>query len=185
MSSSVPPSLGGSRAFTLAAWNICCGRNTGLTSAAKGWAQMGVGLAVSTETKVTDNHHSHPTSGYKILALKVISHSQGGIALLWGENNGGYKVELAQICMPNLLTFQLIIGDERFYCMGIYIPPTDTMGVEDLRGAWDACPEGCIPIFLGDLNVNVRAPHDEKNELIVDLLDEINIVDMSRKFAPQ
>jgi hypothetical protein len=69
--------------------------------------------------------------------------------------------------------------------MGIYIPPTDTMGVEDLRGAWDACPEGCIPIFLGDLNVNVRAPHDEKNELIVDLLDKINLVDMSRKFAPQ
>jgi hypothetical protein len=55
--SSVPPSLGGSGAFALAAWNIRCERNAGLSSAAKGLAQMGVGLAVLTETKVTDDCH--------------------------------------------------------------------------------------------------------------------------------
>ena len=49
-----PPSPGGGGAFTLTAWNIRCGHNAGLTSAAKGLAQMGVGFAVVTETKITD-----------------------------------------------------------------------------------------------------------------------------------
>ncbi len=79
----------------------------------------------------------------------------------------------------------MVTGDERFYCSGIYIPPTDTMGVEDLRAAWEACPEGCIPIVLGDLNVDFRDPCDERDELVVDLLDKINLVDTSRKFSPR
>ena len=60
--------------------------------------------------------------------------------------------------MPNLLTFQLITGDKQFFCMGVYIPPTDTMGVEDLWAAWEACPAGCTPLVLGDLNIDFRDP---------------------------
>jgi hypothetical protein len=108
----VPPSPGGGGAFTFAAWNIRCGHNAGLTSAAKGLVQMGVGLAVLMEIKVTDDCHPHLASGYKILTLKAMSHNQGGIALLWKENHGEYKVESARICMPNLLTFQLVTGDK-------------------------------------------------------------------------
>jgi len=130
--SSAPPLPGGSGAFTLAAWNIRCGRNAGLTSAAKGLVQMGVGLAVVTETTITDARYTRLTSGHKILASRAGSHNQGGIALLWKEDHQGFEVESAKILTPNLLTFQLVTGDERFYCMGIYLPPTDTMGVEDL-----------------------------------------------------
>ncbi len=147
---------------------------------AKGLLQMGVGLAVLTETKVIDNRHPNLTSGCKILASKAMSHNQGRIALLWQENHGGFEVKSAQICTPNLLTFQLVTGNKQFYCMGIYIPPTDMMGVEDLRAAWEACPEGCIPIVLGDLNINFRDPRDKRDKLVVDLLDKINLVDTSR-----
>jgi hypothetical protein len=182
--SSAPPSPGGSRAFTLAAWNIRCGRNSGLSSVAKGLAQMSVGLAVLIETKVTDDCHPCLASGYKILASKATSHNQGGIALLWKENHGGYEVESANIITPNLLTFQLITGDAQFHCMGIYVPPTDTVGVEDLRAAWEACPAGCTPIVLGDLNINFRDPRNKREELIVNLLNYINIVDTSRQFVP-
>ena len=83
-----------------------------------------------------------------------MSHNQGGIALLWTENNWGFEVDSAKIVTLNLLTFLLITGNEQFYCMGVYIPPTDTMGVEDLQAAWEACPEGCMPLILGDLNIN-------------------------------
>ena len=88
----------------------------GLTSVAKGLAQMGVGLAVLTETELTDNPHAPLASGFKIFTSKVTSHNQGGIALLWKENHPGYKVESACIVMPNLLTFQLVTGGEQFYC---------------------------------------------------------------------
>ncbi len=68
--------------------------------------------------------------------------------------------------------------------MGIYIPPTDTMGVEDLWAAWEACPEGCIPLVLGDLNICFSELRDEREEVIRDLLDDINLVDTSRRFMP-
>jgi hypothetical protein len=181
----VPPLPGGSGAFTLAAWNICCGRNAGLSSGAKRLAQMGVSLAISTETKVTDDRHPCLASGYKIHASKVASNNQGGIALLWKMNCRDYEVELAHIMMPNLLSFQLVTGNKQFYCMGVYIPPTDTMGVGDLWAAWEACPVGCTPLVLGDLYINFSDPWNEQEELIVDLLDDINIVDASRRFALQ
>ena len=97
----------------------------------------------------------------------------------------GCEIELARIVTPNLLTFQLVTGNEQFYCMGIYIPPTDAMGVEDLWAAWEACPVGCIPLVLGDLNINFGEPRNKQEELIVDLLDDINIVDTPRRFTPR
>jgi hypothetical protein len=119
---------------------------------------MGVGSAVLMETKVADDLHPCLASGYKILALKAASHNQGGIALLWKENCGEYEVELARVVMPNLLMFQLVTSNKQFYCMGVYVPPTDTMGVEDLWTAWEACQAGCTPLVLGDLNINFRDP---------------------------
>ena len=145
---------------------------------------MGVGLAVLTETKLMDDHYTRLASGFKILTSKATSHNQGGIALLWKENHPGYEVESAQTTMPNLLTFQLITDDKQFYCMGTYIPPTDTMGLEDLRAAWEACPAGCIPLVLGDLNIDFGEPRNKREEHIVDLLDDINLVDTSRRFTP-
>jgi len=69
--------------------------------------------------------------------------------------------------------------------MGVYIPPTDTMGVEDLRAAWEACPEGCMPLILGDLNFNFGEPQDERDEVIRDLIDDIDLVDASRRYTPR
>jgi hypothetical protein len=167
LTSLAPPLSGGCGTFSVAAWNIHCGRNAGLASAAKGLAQMGVTVAVLTEMKITDDCYPHFLSGFKVLSSKAASRYQGGIALLWREGHQGVEVEAARILTPNLLTFQLVMGDKRFYCMGVYIPPNDTMGVEDLRSAWEACPDGCIPIILGDLNINFWDPRDEREELIV------------------
>jgi hypothetical protein len=43
--------------------------------------------------------------------------------------------------------------------------------MEDLRRAVEACPTGCKLLIMGDLNVNVRFPGDEREEVIIDLLD--------------
>ena len=66
-----------------------------------------------------------------------------------------------------------------------YTSPTDMMGVEDLQAAWEACPEGCIPLILGGLNINFNEPRDKREEVIRDLLDDINLVDTSRQFTPR
>jgi hypothetical protein len=43
--------------------------------------------------------------------------------------------------------------------------------VEDILRAAEACPAGFKLLVMGDLNVNVRFPRDEREEVIVDLLD--------------
>ena len=63
-----------------------------------------------------------------------------------------------------------------------YIPPNDTMGVDARRQAWEACPADCIPLVMGDLNINFEHPRNAREEAIADLLDEINLVDTSCKF---
>jgi hypothetical protein len=56
MSASLTPSLPeGSGTFSVATWNIRSEWRAGLAAAAKGLRQMGVGCAVLTETKLTDD----------------------------------------------------------------------------------------------------------------------------------
>ena len=69
--------------------------------------------------------------------------------------------------------------------MGIYILPTYMMGVDDLQAAWEACPTGCVPILLRDLNINFRDPRNKREELIMDLLDNINLIDTLRQYTPR
>ena len=66
--------------------------------------------------------------------------------------------------------------------MGTYIPPNYHLGVEEVGAALDKCPTGCTPIVIGYLNTNVEFPRDEREETIVDLLDEYNFTDSSRRF---
>jgi hypothetical protein len=120
-----------------------------MTSAAKRLEQMGVRLAVLTETKLTDDRYTRLASGFKILASKTTSHNQGGIALLWKESHLGYEVELARIATSNLPTFQLVTGNKRFYCMGIYILPTDTWGWNIFRLLGKPVQRAASPLSWG------------------------------------
>jgi hypothetical protein len=141
-----------------------------LTFAAKGLAKMGVGCAILLEMKISSDCYTLMTSGYKVLLTKAPSKHQGGIALLWQPEHAGFEVEATKIMTPNLITFRLVTGDERYYVMGMYIPPNDTGGGDDLRAAWEACPTS-----ISTLNTP-----DEREAAIADLLDEINLVDTSQ-----
>jgi hypothetical protein len=178
-----PPSSGGCGTFSVLAWNIRCGRGNGLTFAAKGLAKMGVGCAILSEIKITNDRYTRMTLGYKVLVTKAPSKHQGGIALLWQPDREAFEVEAPKVVTSNLITFQLVTGNQQYYVIGIYIPPNDTEGGHDLRAAWEACPANCHPIVMGNLNINVGNPRDDREANIVDLLDEINLVDTSRKLT--
>jgi hypothetical protein len=181
--SSASPWSGDSRTFSLTMWNIQCRQNTGLTSAAKGLVQMGVNCAVLTKVEITNNKYPRCVSGFKVISSKATSHSQGGIALLWNEGHASFKVEAEKNVTPNLLIFQLVTGYKQFYVMGAYIPSNDTTGVDVLRMAWASCLTNCIPLVLGDLNINFEHSQDARQEQITNLLDKTNLVNTSQKIS--
>ena len=113
LASLAPPSLGGRRTFSVAAWNIGCGQGHGLTFAAKGLAKMGVRCAILSEMKITDDRYTCMMSGYKVLVTKSPSKHKGGIALLWQPDHEGFEVEATRVVTPNRITFQLVTGDEQ------------------------------------------------------------------------
>ncbi len=83
---------------------------------------------------------------------------------------------------PNMLSFQLVLGATRWYIVGCYIPPNDLTTLTHIEQAWQACPRGCLPILLGDLNVNLAAPRDERDETIAKQVDAMALSDMSAHF---
>ncbi len=83
-----------------------------MKQAAAGLAQMGIGVAVLTKTKFVNDQYPKTVAGYTIMSSKVASCSQGGVALVWREDNLKFEVELVLFHGPNMLTFQLMMGDK-------------------------------------------------------------------------
>jgi hypothetical protein len=89
------------------------------------------------------------------------------------------------IVSPNFLKFQLVTGENHFFTIGVYIPPNDTMGLDDLHAVWAARPTNCNPLLLGDLNIDLGAPLTMQKEIIANFLNDINVANMLHKFFHQ
>jgi hypothetical protein len=120
-----------------------------------------------------------------MIVSKATSPQQGGIALLWTAGHQDFEVQVVKIASPNVLTFQLVTGGVQFFVIGAYIPPGDTMGLDDLCAPWATCPSTCKPLLLGDLNIDFGSPRTGWEEAIADLLNKINLVKLSRKYVQQ
>jgi hypothetical protein len=77
----------------MATWNIVDGKGGRLKQVAAALAQMGIEVAVLTETKFVDDWYPKTAAGYMIMSSKEASCSQGGVALAWRENNLKFEVK--------------------------------------------------------------------------------------------
>jgi hypothetical protein len=177
-----PPSQAeGSGLFMMASYNIRSGHNGGLESALRAMKLMGVNFGILLQTKLTKGVYTRWSSGYHVRATHVPSTWQGGISLFWRARDL-YEVKEVEMQGPNVLSFLLVSGATRYYTVGCYIPPNDLITLTHIEQAWMACPKGCLPIVLGDLNINLTAPHNKCNETIAKQVDTMNLVDMSSRF---
>jgi hypothetical protein len=103
------------------------------------------------------------SSGYHVHATLVPNAWQGGISLVLRASDL-YEFEEVEMRGPNVLSFQLVLGTTWYYIMGCYILPNDLTTLMHIEQAWLACPSGCTPIMLRDLNVNLAAPCDERKD---------------------
>jgi hypothetical protein len=158
---------------------------SGVGGCSKGLAPNGSWMLHFDRNKANQQSIPKDHLGYQVILLKAASQRQGGVALLWGEGHWDFEVEAVTIVSPNLLTFQLVMGEDHFFAIGVYILPNDTTGVDDLPTVWAARPANCKPLLLGDLNVDFGAPQNMWEEIIADFLDDINVAEMSRNFFQQ
>jgi hypothetical protein len=124
----------------------------------------------------------HWSSSYNVQSTHAPSAWQGGISLFWRASET-YEIGEVELRGPNVLSFQLVLGAMRWYIVGCYIPPTDLTTLTHVEQVWLACPKGCLPILLDDLNVNLTAPGNKQDETIAKQVDVMILVDMSSCFC--
>ena len=125
--------------FSLATWNIRSGRPGGplggMEAAARALDSLNVDIAVLQETKVTGGVYTRNTSGYKVFSTNAPSPRQGGVAIAWRDEHPAFEVEEATERAANVLTFELVTAEVRWFVVGCYIPPSDAKVLDDVRGA--------------------------------------------------
>jgi hypothetical protein len=172
MAPCTPSREDGSGSIAVATYNIRNGRNGGLESDLRAMEGIGADLGILMETKVTDRIHTRNSSGYSVVASNTSSAHQGWIALFWRPNKS-YVVEDWRIRGSNVLTFVLVTGSCQFFAVGCYIPPNNLNTLMTIEQAWNECPRGHIPLLLGDLNIKLRSPRDERDEQIAKVVEDV------------
>ncbi len=57
--------------------------------------------------------------------------------------------------------------------MGCYITPNGLCTLLQVEQALNECQKGLPPLLFGDLNINLCAPRDERDERIAKVVDDV------------
>ena len=97
-----------------------------------------------------------------------------------------FAVEAVQKFGPKVIRFQLVTGARRWYIVGCYLAPDDTLTIERVVEALKERPKGVELLVGGDMTVNLAYPEvDRRGEDIAAALATEGIEDMSDHFLPQ
>ena len=150
----------------LATWNIQNGRASRLEQALRAMDLMGVDVGFLQETKLTNGVYTRRSSGYNVFATEASSHSQGGVALFYRSSSTHWQIESECAHGPNVISCFLVTGRKRIPLVGVYIPPNDQSTLEHVHRAFNRFPAGSKPLLLGDLNINLANPRDDREVVI-------------------
>ena len=166
-------------------YNIRNGRNGGLEAALQGMSQANMDLGILQDTKLTDGIYTRGSADYSVIAMNVLSRHHGGVALFY-RSEPHFVVEAVEKFGPNVLGFQLATGVRRWYIVGVYIAPEDTMTMEQGVEAIRRKPRGAALLVAGNFNVDIAAPEgDRRAEDIATSLATEGLEDMARHFLPR
>ena len=88
-------------------------------------------------------------------------------------------------CGPNVMAWQVVTGEKRWYFVGAYIAPTDEGTMEVVVQAIRRRPKGAELVVAGDLNANILAPVGRRAEGIATDLATEGLEDMAQHFMPR
>ena len=71
------------------------------------------------------------------------------------------------------MTARIIAGEHKYYVVGCYCPPKDLVAWEYAQKAYKQCPQGFVPIVMGDINVDVDRPETQRDQNILAGIDSM------------
>ena len=117
---------------------------------------------------------------YHVVATTAVSHRQGGVALVY-RDSPHWQVESVSMHGPNVISLELVTGARRLPLVGVYIPPNDSSTLVHVEQALNSfCNRD--PIVLGDLNVALDSPRDDRAIAIATALARYSLRDMHPHF---
>ena len=136
------------------------GRNRGLEPAFRGMSQANMELSIFQETKLMDGVYTGRSAGYSTVATDTPSRHRGRVAVFY-RPSPRYLVEAVQQFGPNIVSFHLETGEQRWYIVGCYLAPDDTSTIDIVLAALKERPQGDKLLLAGDLNVNLEEPEGD------------------------
>jgi exonuclease III len=141
---------------------------------------MNMDTVLLKETKLTNDQHTKKAFGYDVVATKARSKAQSGVALIYRESEY-WIIESVRRFGSDVISFQLATGHKGYSCVGGYIPPKDKSIIESVGKAFDSLPKG-PRILLGDLNVNLNNPRNDRGLQIATLVADLGLEDLISHF---
>ena len=83
---------------------------------------------------------------------------------------------------PNTLAFRMITDGANYYVVGCYIPPHDLKMLKKVKAAWAECLKGFIPMLIGDMNIDLDSPRNNREATIPEQCDAWDITNMVAQF---
>ena len=167
----------------IAEYNIVSAGGSHLYMALRAMAQMRVELGLFCETKLTNDMYPRTCCGYSVVATQAKSRFQGGVALFYRSDASQWTIEGTRTHGPNVISCSLVTGSRRWSILGVYIPPSEDNG-ETLTYLEEAVRSRCDHpiILLGDLNINLPRPDDDRSEDISTAMALLGLSDLSNSF---
>ena len=87
---------------------------------------------------------------------------------------------------PNVMSFELATGARRWYIVGCYLAPNDTLTIDRVIAAPKDRPKGTALVVAGDLNKELEDPeNDRRGPEIAAAMTAAGVEDMTAHFLPR
>ena len=120
-------------------------------------------LGIFQETKVTGVIYTCGSDGYSVVATDAPSRHRGGVAV-FHRPEPHFAVEAVQKFGPNVVGFQLATEARRWYIVGCYLAPDNTLTIEKVVEALKERPKGAKMLVAGDFNASLAEPEGDRRE---------------------
>jgi exonuclease III len=170
-----------SASLRLATYNLQSGRNNRLEQAIRSICLMNIDIAIFTETKLTNNLHTHYFLDYHVIATSAPSASQGGVALVYRDSSS-WHLESPCVHGPNAISAVLVSGTRRWTLLGSYISPNEHDGSTLAHVVQVASRHSHPIIWTGDFNAALDSPPDARDTAIAATVSSLGVSDLSTAF---